>query len=129
MNKLSLFLILALLSMNFKTFAQLSSDAPKVKTVNGVIEGTDDSGVKIFKGIPFAAPPVGLLRWKEPQPVTNWDGVRKADKFGDRPMQKQLYSDMIFLSEKVSEDCLYLNVWTPAVKGTEKLPVLVLSLI
>lgn len=71
MNKFRLVLLLALLVINFRTYAQLNSNAPKVKTANGVIEGMNNSGVKIFKGVPFATPPVGQLRWKEPQPVNN----------------------------------------------------------
>jgi para-nitrobenzyl esterase len=125
MKKKCLGFLIGLVALSFGAFAQLNSNAPKVKTVNGVIEGINDSGVKTFEGVPFAAPPVGDLRWREPQPVKNWDGVRKADKYGSRPMQKPIYSDMNFRSEKVSEDCLYLNVWTPAIKGNEKLPVLV----
>jgi para-nitrobenzyl esterase len=125
MNKLCLTFSLVLLVISFKTFAQLNNNAPIVKTANGIIEGINDSGVKVFKGVPFAAPPVGELRWKEPQPVKNWDGVRKADKFGPRAMQLAVFGDMNFGSDKMSEGCLYLNIWTPAVTGNEKLPVLV----
>lgn len=96
-----------------------------VKTANGSLEGTDESGIRTFKGIPFAQPPVGQLRWKEPQQVKNWQGVRKADKFGPRAMQRAVFGDMNFRSNGVSEDCLYLNVWTPARSGNERLPVLV----
>src|ERR1700712_2794555 len=76
----------------------------QIKTVNGTLEGTNDSGIHAFKGIPFAQPPIGDLRWKEPQPVKNWEGVRKADKFGPRAMQRPLFSDMMFRSNGMSED-------------------------
>jgi para-nitrobenzyl esterase len=100
--------------------------ADRVKTANGVVESTapPKDGVRSFKGIPFAAPPVGDLRWKEPQPVKNWKGVRNADKFGAHCMQR-LGGDYWFRGEGMSEDCLFLNVWTPAKSGSEKLPVLV----
>ncbi|HEY6328661.1 MAG TPA: carboxylesterase family protein, partial [Blastocatellia bacterium] len=93
----------------------------------GAIEGTprSDSGVVAFKGVPFAAPPVGDLRWQAPQPVVPWQGVRKATEFGARCMQAPIYSDMIFRDQGPSEDCLYLNVWTPAKSFKEKLPVMV----
>ena len=119
----SLFFALLLIS---SVTAQLNNEnSPEVKTVNGILEGTNESGISVFKGVPYAAPPVGNLRWKEPQPVTNWTGVRKADKFGPRAMQLPIFSDMNFHSDGVSEDCLYLNIWTPAKTGNEKLPVLV----
>src|SRR5450432_2271341 len=107
--------------------AQLSSNGslPTVKTANGVLQGTQVSGISIFKGVPFAQPPVGDLRWKEPQPVKNWEGTRKADHFSPRAMQLPIFSDMQFRSDGVSEDCLYLNIWTPADSGKEALPVLV----
>ena len=71
--------------------------ADKVTTANGIVEGTTEaSGVRAFKGIPFAAPPVGDLRWKPPQPVKNWDGVRAATAFGPRCMQRRVFSDMVF---------------------------------
>jgi len=96
-------------------------------TANGLVEGTfnADTQVHAFKGIPFAAPPVGEFRWCEPQPVKNWTGTRKADKFGPRAMQRPIFGDMVFRSDGVSEDCLYLNVWTPAKSNKEHLPVLV----
>lgn len=107
-------------------FAQLmSGPAPQVKTTNGIVEGINVSGISSFKGVPFAAPPVGELRWKAPAPVSNWSGVRKADKFGPRAMQLPLFGDMNFRSEGMNEDCLYLNIWTPSKTGNEKLPVLV----
>src|SRR5258708_38966567 len=100
--------------------------APVAKTSNGVLEGVvEASGIRSFKGIPFAEPPVGTLRFREPQPVHNWKGVRKAAAFGPRAMQLPLFSDMNFRSNGMSEDCLYLNVWTPAKSSREKLPVLV----
>ena len=100
--------------------------ADRVKTANGVLESTapPKDGVRSFKGIPFAAPPVGDLRWKEPQPVKNWKGVRNADNFGARCVQRS-GGDYWFRSDGMSEDCLYLNVWTPAKSAGEKLPVLV----
>ena len=104
----------------------LSKASPQAKTVNGMLEGvTEPSGIRAFKGIPFAQPPVGALRWKEPQPAKNWTGVQKADKFGPRAMQLPIFGDMNFRSDGVSEDCLYLNVWTPAKSASEKLPVMV----
>ncbi len=97
-----------------------------VKTANGIVEGTlEKSGIRSFKGIPFAAPPVGDLRWREPHPVQNWQGVRKANQFGPRAMQTPIFGDMNFRSNGISEDCLYLNVWSPSRKGKELLPVLV----
>ncbi len=99
--------------------------APQAKTANGILEGIEESGIRTFKGVPFAAPPVGDLRWREPQPVKNWTGVRKADKFGPRAMQRAIFGDMNFRSDGVSEDCLYLDVWTPARSATDRLPVLV----
>lgn len=112
------------------TFAQSSqhtATAPvKVKIANGTLEGnTMASGIRSFKGIPFAQPPVGSLRWKEPQPVKNWEGVLKADHFGHNAMQKNVFGDMLFRSAGMSEDCLYLNLWAPAAPVKGKLPVLV----
>jgi hypothetical protein len=100
--------------------------ADRVKTANGTVEGvTEQSGIHVYRGIPFAAPPVGDLRWKPPQPVRNWTGTRKAAQFGPRCVQAPLFRDMNFRSSGMSEDCLYLNVWTPAKSGSERLPVLV----
>ena len=99
----------------------------RVKTTAGVVEGLgrQASGVRAFKGIPFAQPPVGELRWRPPQAVKSWEGVRRAEGFGPRCMQHPVFGDMNFRSDGMSEDCLYLNVWTPAKKADEKLPVLV----
>ena len=102
--------------------------ADRVKTANGILESTaaPKDGVRSFKGIPFAQPPVGDLRWREPQPVKNWTGARNADQFGPRCMQRTSPgADYWFRSNGMSEDCLYLNVWTPAKSGNAKLPVLV----
>jgi len=122
-KSLSFFFLLMLTES--AVFAQLNGAPPRVTTANGILEGVDESGIKTFKGIPFAAPPVADFRWREPQPVKNWTGIRKADKFAPRAMQLPIYSDMNFRSDGISEDCLYLNVWTPAGTGKERLPVLV----
>ena len=105
----------------------------KVKVEGGTISGmaSSDGAVQIFKGIPFAAPPVGDLRWKEPQPVVPWTGIRKCDAFGASPMQNSpapfgpWSEEYLIPKEPISEDCLTLNVWTPAKSPDEKLPVIV----
>ena len=99
---------------------------PRAMVANGTLEGRlEPSGIRSFKGIPFAAPPVGNLRWREPQPAARWQGVRPATAFGPRAMQRPIFGDMGFRSNGVSEDCLYLNVFTPAASSAERLPVMV----
>ena len=85
----------------------------------------ETTGVHSFKGIPFAAPPVGDLRWKAPQPAPAWTGIREAVRFRPRAMQLPVFGDMNFRSNGMSEDCLYLNVWTPDASADAQLPVLV----
>ena len=107
--------------------AQDNSFAVQTTVENGIIEGNYDTktGIQKYFGIPFAKPPVGELRWKAPQPLDNWTGVKQTKKFGPRPMQKLIWGDMNSRSSGVSEDCLYLNVWSPASRNTKDLPVLV----
>jgi para-nitrobenzyl esterase len=96
-----------------------------VKVTGGSIEGIVKDGIVSFKGVPFAAPPVGELRWKSPQPVKPWEGVKKADDFAPGPMQDTEFGKMLGGPQKISEDCLYLNVWTGSKKAGEKRPVMV----
>jgi para-nitrobenzyl esterase len=96
-----------------------------VRVDNGRVKGVVNNGVTAFKGIPFAAPPVGPLRWKAPQPPSRWKGVRTALDFGPRCMQGNIYDDMVFRDKGPAEDCLYLNVWTPATSAKARLPVMV----
>jgi para-nitrobenzyl esterase len=99
----------------------------QAKIENGVIEGVYDtkSTLQLYFGIPFAKPPVGDLRWKAPQPLDNWTGVLPTKAFGPRCVQPIVWGDMNSRSNGLSEDCLYLNVWTPAKRNTTGLPVLV----
>jgi para-nitrobenzyl esterase len=102
--------------------------AGEVKTANGTTNGTlgEDGTIRIYRGLPFGAPPVGDLRWREPQPVKNWEGVRDGSEFGTRCTQTHVYADMIFRDPLPAggEDCLYLNVWTPKGADGKKLGVL-----
>lgn len=110
------------------SLASAALAADRVKVSDGILESSAPPvhGVRSFKGIPFAKPPVGGLRWREPQPVEKWSGVRKADEFGPRCMQRTSPgADYWFRSSGMGEDCLYLNVWTPAKSEKERLPVLV----
>ena len=95
--------------------------APTVETTSGKLIGATHRGTAVFRGIPFAAPPVGALRFRPPQPVAPWSGVREALAFG--PMAPQLPSALEALAGNTplgqSEDCLTLNVWTPACDGRE----------
>jgi para-nitrobenzyl esterase len=98
-------------------------DAP-VKLDSGMVSGIAGANpdVRVFKGIPFAAPPMGNLRWHAPEPVAHWDGVRKGDEFG--PICMQAPGRGGAAQSKMSEDCLYLNVWTAAKSAAERRPVL-----
>ena len=103
--------------------------APHVSTNAGALRGTETNGVEAFLGIPYAAPPTGPLRWREPQPVANWQDERDASAYGPAcyqgvPAPWGPYSAEFLAGNPISEDCLFLNVWKPTGKRT-KLPVLV----
>src|ERR1700728_4551206 len=102
-----------------------SADSLKIKTEEGKIQGkTINNGkVNAFLGLPYAAPPVGDLRWKAPEPPAKWKGVRDATKFGAHCAQARVYDDMVFQDAGPSEDCLFLNVYAPA-GSKDKLPVM-----
>tara|TARA_R110002153_G_scaffold249870_1_gene406380 strand:- start:13986 stop:15605 length:1620 start_codon:yes stop_codon:yes gene_type:complete len=100
--------------------------APKVKTELGVIRGVHEDGVASFKGIPFAAPPVGEFRWRSPQPLSPWEGELDATEFGANCAQSGWGGALGTINDGSSEDCLYLNVWKPADANTgANLPVMV----
>ena len=107
------------------TLVGVRSVAAQVKTTAGEVRGTTsaDGRVRIFKGIPYAAPPVGDLRWKEPRPAPAWEGVRDATEFGRQCVQGPIFGDITF-PQPASEDCLTVNVWTPAARAS-RLPVMV----
>jgi para-nitrobenzyl esterase len=115
------------------SFTPAPDDLGTIKTEAGPISGTKNKAgdIHIFKGIPFAAPPLGELRWKAPQPVKPWSGIKKCETFGPSPMQNKpapfsMWSaEFLIPAQPISEDCLYLNVWTKAKSAGEKRPVLV----
>ena len=88
------------------------------------MEGVAENKVVVaYKGIPYAKAPVGERRWKAPEPIEKWDGVRNAKQFGPKAMQTNIFGDMVFRSNGTSEDCLYLNVWKPVNNGNKPLRV------
>lgn len=101
--------------------------AEPLRVEGGLIADTaaNASGVRSFKGIPYAAPPIGELRWRKPEPVKPWEGIRKAEDWGPRCMQGNRLGDIDPLNKRMDEDCLYLNVWTPAKSSDGGLPVMV----
>ena len=106
--------------------AELASAAiaQRVLTETGTISGVRANGLSVYKGVPFAAPPVGDLRWRPPEHATPWTGTRKADAFAPACMQVGV-SMPGETPPKVDEDCLYLNIWTPAKSPHQRLPVIV----
>ena len=111
------------------TACQAAIEDP-VQLKAGLVAGgeTTPSGVRVFRGLPFAAPPVGENRWKAPQPVVPWQGIRDASKFGNVCVQPDTgYTNIATMEGQPSrsEDCLYLNVWTPAERASDRLPVMV----
>lgn len=122
-NQLNIYLFLFLL-IGFSTTAQ---KLVKAETDYGKIEGLHDeeSNLDLFLGVPYAKPPIGDLRWKAPQEMDDWEGVKKTAEFGPAPMQTNVFGDMIYRGKGFSEDCLYLNIWTPHASEDKSLPVLV----
>ncbi len=99
---------------------------PTAKVEQGVLQGNVEDGLTVYRGVPFAAPPVGELRWRPPQAAAKWDGVRQADKFAPQCVQRGFGPPPAGQQPPpMSEDCLYLNVWTPAKKASDRIPVLV----
>lgn len=121
--------LLAVISLGFLPSKGQNNNCFPVQTKieNGIIEGLYDTqtGLQLYLGIPFAKPPLGELRWKAPQAPDKWTGVKETKKFGPRAVQSIVFGDMNSRSNGISEDCLYLNVWTLAKRNTTRLPVLV----
>lgn len=132
MKNLSLIILISIMGV-FASCGEKSDPNPVLSIEGGQIQGVETpiEGIIAYKGIPFAAPPVGELRWKEPQPVIPWEGVKTADAYGDAASQLTWDPESFYGREwrasgsvPFSEDCLYLNIWTPAAGKTEKkLPV------
>ncbi|MDR0310287.1 MAG: carboxylesterase family protein [Acidobacteriota bacterium] len=125
------FLSLALLFAFLTAISACSPGAPETfgiptaRVTGGQVEGTVTDDFSIFKGIPFAAPPVGELRWKSPQPVAPWTDIKQTVAFGNSCMQNMNTARSMGDTSEISEDCLYLNVWSPAARASDRLPVLV----
>jgi para-nitrobenzyl esterase len=115
---------LAFVAVGLHALAPAALGAPPVRVEGGLVEGAVAGDVLSFKGIPYATPPVGALRWRAPQPVAAWKGARKADAFASDCMQVPFPSDAAPLGTPPAEDCLYLNVWRPATDAKRR-PVLV----
>jgi para-nitrobenzyl esterase len=118
---------LAIVALALGVSAPAGADSLTVKTAQGKIHGKliNDGKVREFLGIPYAAPPVGDLRWKAPQPPAHWKGVRDATRFGAHCAQNHLFDDIVFQDDSPSEDCLFVNVYAPAVeKASSGLPVM-----
>ena len=111
-------LLVAMITMFAAGLCIAQQPAP-VKVEGGLVQGTSEDGLTVYRGIPFAAPPVGDLRWRAPQPAAKWESVRQATTFAPGPIQNGRPPS------GVSEDCLYLNVWTPAKSDSDRIPVLV----
>ena len=104
----------------------IAADTKPVKVTGGLIEGVADNGLRTFEGVPFAAPPVGDLRWRAPAPLKAWRGVKHTTAFAPECIQNQARNASLGLQiMPISEDCLYLNVWTPAKSAKAHLPVMV----
>src|SRR6476646_1537821 len=104
--------------------AALAAIIDPVKVEQGLLAGTNGSSadLRVYRGIPYAAPPVGDLRWRAPQPAAKWQGVRNASEYGRACVQTNAAISNL---PAPSEDCLFLNVWTPAKRANERLPVMV----
>jgi para-nitrobenzyl esterase len=125
MNAKAIQALLVFSAMLIVPLALFAASAPQLKTKSGVVEGKEDGSVRAFLGIPYAAPPVGDLRWKPPVPAAKWKDVRKATDFGAHCLQGNVFGDMNFRDPAGSEDCLFLNVWAPAKSPSARLPVMV----
>lgn len=116
---------LALATAGLAVTLPVTAQIDTARVDSGTVQGVVGDGIASFKGIPFAAPPVGELRWRAPQPVAAWEGTRAADRFGPSCMQAERMMTFLSAPPEISEDCLYLNVWTPADAPGEQLPVMV----
>ena len=122
-------LLLAVIAVLLAAGVGLRGQPPTVRIDAGLVSGVAGGTPKmrVFKGIPFAAPPIGPLRWRPPQPVRSWSGVRQADQFSARCVQPGEASAgrqgvTVATAPPMSEDCLYLNVWTEAASTSERRP-------
>ena len=122
MKNLILTLLITVIAVSCKnkdnTKLEVKEELDVVKTQFGSVKGTIVDSLAIFKGIPFAEPPVGELRWRAPQPPKSWEGIKQTTEYAAAPMQGNDPTGK-------SEDCLYLNIWTPAKSSKDKIPVLV----
>lgn len=119
-------LLFTLASATLASSALAQSGAPetRVRIENGTLRGSETNGVVAFKGIPFATPPVGPLRWRAPRPAVAWSGERDASRYASDCMQKPFPSDAAPLGTPPAEDCLYANIWKPG-RAAARLPVMV----